>query len=264
MQPSNPGSTTEIDAERVERERIRRLFGRTDMRKRGEMLAAMIAARNQKGTTRKRPHPAPEPESKQEPSANEPEITEEERAERSKQRKKDIKSYRRRILYSSYYTDDEYQYRHVILPQAIARHLPHFNLLSKEEWYELGVRQTKEWEHYMVHAPEPHILLFRRPISCANKVLQESAEKSRADQTTRVDAQAENEEIVHTEDEDEEQQQEEEEEGHGDVEEEEEEEEHDGHGGYYDDNDEEDGQQDEDPHKTRKSSTGSSRRRPIA
>ncbi|KAG0175628.1 hypothetical protein DFQ30_003378 [Apophysomyces sp. BC1015] len=194
MQP-NPGPTGEPDAERVERERIRRLFGRTDMRKRGEILAAMIAARNQKSTTRKRPHPT-ETEAQNEDNEKTTELTDEDVAARAKQRKKDIKSYRKRIIYSSYYKDEEYQYRHVILPQAIARYLPHFDLLTTDEWYDLGVRQAEEWKHYMVHAPEPHILLFRRPISCAEK---EAANESGVDQANRADVLSENEETIPTE-----------------------------------------------------------------
>ncbi|KAI9278090.1 cyclin-dependent kinases regulatory subunit, partial [Sporodiniella umbellata] len=53
-------------------------------------------------------------------------------------------------------------FRHVILPKEIARWLPHHGLLSDEEWRMLGISQSIGWIHYMVHAPEPHILLFKR------------------------------------------------------------------------------------------------------
>ncbi|KAI9314855.1 cyclin-dependent kinases regulatory subunit, partial [Dichotomocladium elegans] len=52
--------------------------------------------------------------------------------------------------------------RHVKLPKLISRWLPHFSLLSEPEWRALGVEQSSNWEHYMIHAPEPHILLFRQ------------------------------------------------------------------------------------------------------
>ncbi|KAI7849380.1 cyclin-dependent kinases regulatory subunit, partial [Circinella umbellata] len=52
--------------------------------------------------------------------------------------------------------------RHVKLPKNISRWLPHYGLLKQKEWEYLGVEQEAQWEHYMVHAPEPHILLFRR------------------------------------------------------------------------------------------------------
>ena len=35
--------------------------------------------------------------------------------------------------------------------------------MDEEEWRSLGVMQSPGWEHYMIHAPEPHILLFKRP-----------------------------------------------------------------------------------------------------
>jgi len=36
-------------------------------------------------------------------------------------------------------------------------------ILMEEEWRSLGITQSLGWEHYEVHAPEPHILLFKRP-----------------------------------------------------------------------------------------------------
>ncbi|KPM09939.1 cyclin-dependent kinases regulatory subunit 1-like protein [Sarcoptes scabiei] len=37
--------------------------------------------------------------------------------------------------------------------------------MSESEWRALGVKQSKGWIHYMIHEPEPHILLFRRLIT---------------------------------------------------------------------------------------------------
>ncbi|KAI7864324.1 cyclin-dependent kinases regulatory subunit 1, partial [Spinellus fusiger] len=59
--------------------------------------------------------------------------------------------------------------RHVILPLEIAKWLPHHDLLIEKEWRELGLKQSKGWEHYMVHAPEPHILLFKRELNYTAK-----------------------------------------------------------------------------------------------
>jgi cyclin-dependent kinase regulatory subunit CKS1 len=36
--------------------------------------------------------------------------------------------------------------------------------LTDAEWRSLGVQQSRGWEHYACHRPEPHILLFRRPL----------------------------------------------------------------------------------------------------
>jgi len=37
-------------------------------------------------------------------------------------------------------------------------------LLSEQEWRGIGVQQSRGWVHYAIHRPEPHILLFRRPL----------------------------------------------------------------------------------------------------
>lgn len=34
--------------------------------------------------------------------------------------------------------------------------------MTETEWRNLGVQQSPGWVHYMMHAPEPHVLLFRR------------------------------------------------------------------------------------------------------
>lgn len=73
-----------------------------------------------------------------------------------------VRAHAQDITYSDHYPgDDEYNYRHVILPKAYQKILPK-RLMSESEWRSLGVQQSLGWEHYMIHAPEPHILLFRR------------------------------------------------------------------------------------------------------
>ena len=69
-----------------------------------------------------------------------------------------------RIEYSEKYTDDSFEYRHVILPKELAKNLPKARLLSETEWRGIGVQQSRGWQHYAIHRPEPHILLFRRPL----------------------------------------------------------------------------------------------------
>lgn len=66
------------------------------------------------------------------------------------------------IMYSDKYEDDEFEYRHVTLPKKIAQVMPKDRLLSEDEWRGLGVCQSLGWVHYMIHRPEPHILLFKR------------------------------------------------------------------------------------------------------
>ena len=52
--------------------------------------------------------------------------------------------------------------RHVILPKDLAKTLPKSRLLTESEWRGIGVQQSRGWQHYAIHRPEPHILLFRR------------------------------------------------------------------------------------------------------
>ena len=65
--------------------------------------------------------------------------------------------------YSEKYEDDVYEYRHVHVTKEVTKQVPRNRLMTESEWRSLGVRQSPGWEHYMIHAPEPHILLFRRP-----------------------------------------------------------------------------------------------------
>ncbi|GAB0090600.1 Cyclin-dependent kinases regulatory subunit [Sergentomyia squamirostris] len=67
------------------------------------------------------------------------------------------------IQYSEKYYDDIYEYRHVILPADMAKLVPRTHLMTETEWRNLGVQQSPGWVHYMMHSPEPHVLLFRRP-----------------------------------------------------------------------------------------------------
>ena len=52
-----------------------------------------------------------------------------------------------------------------MLPKEIAKLVPRERLMSETEWRQIGVQQSQGWIHYMHHKPEPHILLFRRPIT---------------------------------------------------------------------------------------------------
>ncbi|CAO1598105.1 Cyclin-dependent kinases regulatory subunit (Cell division control protein cks1) [Xanthoria calcicola] len=74
------------------------------------------------------------------------------------------------IHYSSRYSDNEFEYRHVQLPKDMIKRIPKdyfdptkgtLKLLWEEEWRGLGITQSLGWEHYEVHEPEPHILLFK-------------------------------------------------------------------------------------------------------
>lgn len=45
--------------------------------------------------------------------------------------------------------------RHVILPPDVAKLVPQDRLMSEREWRGIGVQQSRGWEHYAVHKPEP-------------------------------------------------------------------------------------------------------------
>lgn len=70
-------------------------------------------------------------------------------------------SYIERIRYSDRYSDDEFEYRHVILPKLLLKLIPKqfFNpdesgtlrLLSEQEWRGIGITQSLGWQHYEVH-----------------------------------------------------------------------------------------------------------------
>ncbi|XP_019866688.1 cyclin-dependent kinases regulatory subunit [Aethina tumida] len=71
----------------------------------------------------------------------------------------------RNIYYSDKYYDVENEYRHVVLPKEMVKLVPKTHLMSEQEWRGIGIQQSKGWVHYMIHSPEPHILLFKRPIT---------------------------------------------------------------------------------------------------
>ena len=66
-----------------------------------------------------------------------------------------------RISYSERYSDDEYEYRHVILPKQLLKMIPkHYfrsdgsgvlRLLEEDEWRAIGILQSLGWVHYEVH-----------------------------------------------------------------------------------------------------------------
>lgn len=67
------------------------------------------------------------------------------------------------ILYSDIYSDDVYEYRHVILPSSIYRKLQYSKMYNETEWRSLGIQMSRGWIHYSYHIPEPNIMLFKRP-----------------------------------------------------------------------------------------------------
>lgn len=84
--------------------------------------------------------------------------------------RKALEPYLDNIHYSSRYSDSQYEYRHVLLPKQMLKLIPDqyldeskktLKLLWEDEWRSMGITQSLGWEHYEVHEPEPHILLFK-------------------------------------------------------------------------------------------------------
>ena len=78
--------------------------------------------------------------------------------------RREIAKMQPKIIYSEKYFDSEgYEYRHVILPRELKNYVPRTRLMEEAEWRQLGVQQSVGWRQYMIHRPEPHVLLFKRP-----------------------------------------------------------------------------------------------------
>jgi cyclin-dependent kinase regulatory subunit CKS1 len=50
--------------------------------------------------------------------------------------------------YSDKYSDENYEYRHVILPKSISQQIKVNQLLEESEWRRLGITQSRGWVHY--------------------------------------------------------------------------------------------------------------------
>ena len=49
---------------------------------------------------------------------------------------------KKEIYYSDKYTDEKFEYRHVMLPKDLAKLVPKTHLMSEAEWRNLGVQQS--------------------------------------------------------------------------------------------------------------------------
>ena len=67
------------------------------------------------------------------------------------------------FFYSDKFSDDQYDYRYVIVSGQSAKKIPPDRLLTEEELKNIGIKQSPGWIHYDIYKPEPNILLFRRP-----------------------------------------------------------------------------------------------------
>ena len=62
------------------------------------------------------------------------------------------------IYYSDKYTDEHYEYRHVMLPKDLAKLVPKTHLMSETEWRNLGVQQSQGTE--ILHFEDNLVISF--------------------------------------------------------------------------------------------------------
>lgn len=62
------------------------------------------------------------------------------------------------------FKDKVYEYWSIILTKEHNSKLSDTKLLSYSDMVNLGLNIEKDWEHYMIHPPERHVILLRRKI----------------------------------------------------------------------------------------------------
>ena len=72
------------------------------------------------------------------------------------------------FTYSKKYYDDNYEYRQVIACSEIGKMIMEKGIMAEEQWRELGITMSRGWIHYTIYKPEPHVMLFRRPIGISS------------------------------------------------------------------------------------------------
>ncbi len=52
--------------------------------------------------------------------------------------------------------------------------------ILEDEWREVGITMSQYWVNWMRHDPEPHVLLFRRPVGTGARMKKESQRAAKA------------------------------------------------------------------------------------
>ncbi|KAF9957926.1 hypothetical protein BGZ72_001151 [Mortierella alpina] len=105
----------------------------------------------------------------------------------------------RAIEYGDIYYDSKYEYRNVTLPKIMLSFIdrrfmefpdnPYCNvlrILTEEEWREVGITMSQYWVNWMRHDPEPHVLLFRRPVGTGTRMKKEAERVAREAQEEKL------------------------------------------------------------------------------
>ena len=73
--------------------------------------------------------------------------------------------------YSKKYYDENFEYRHIKVPNNVLYVLPKPPiLLSTIDMEKIGLKLSDGWVNYLRHKPEPHILLVRRSLTSKEKL----------------------------------------------------------------------------------------------
>ena len=76
-----------------------------------------------------------------------------------------------KFKYSKKYYDDDFEYRHIKLPETVLKQIPEPPiLLSETDMKNIGLNLSTGWINYLRHKPEPHIILVRRHLTCNVKL----------------------------------------------------------------------------------------------
>ena len=70
--------------------------------------------------------------------------------------------YPKEIEHSEKYYDEEYEYKHVTLTEDAAEMIKKGQLLTPDQYVQIGLKQTPGWIHYFSLPHEKHVLLFKR------------------------------------------------------------------------------------------------------
>ena len=70
------------------------------------------------------------------------------------------------IYYSDKYTDEKFEYRHVMLPKDLAKLVPKTHLMSEAEWRNLGVQQSlgRVLPHFFLRFAKSNCVLRLGPL----------------------------------------------------------------------------------------------------
>ncbi len=77
--------------------------------------------------------------------------------------------YPEEIKYSDKYYALDYEYTSVILPKKYLPYVSEKKTLNFEQMKSLGIEISPDWENYLVHEPEPHVILLRRKLTDKEK-----------------------------------------------------------------------------------------------